>query len=674
MGFKFAQRIALWMRNASPGALLRQVRGPGQMRIGVRLTLSFAMIVLLMMASDVFTLWQFERVRTEEERVHNVDQESHAVLSVHANLLILRDKLEDVATTADSHRFATEAGALRRQFMEEVERANQALRSQHVQAKRDPATLSTLETIQSALPAQIDALTDLATANDWPAVRLRLQKQMAPLSSLTSSLVEKVDLEVAGERAQAQDSIQRLQQRAFLVLPLTAFFSLLVAAILGTMVTRSITRPLARLDAGAQALAQGEFQYRVAVEGRDELATLGRVFNDATQRLSALYGALRTSEEEFRIIFDYAAIGMVLVDPSGHLLRSNPAYRNMLGYAEGELHALTFADVTHTEDVALSQSFYQEVIEGKRDRYQFKKRFVRKDGDIRWARVTVSALRAASGELQYSVAMAEDITSQELAERTLLQMSARLLRIQEEEQRRIAREVHDSTSQEMTALTLNLGALTVSEHPFPANARKQIAESLALAKRVAREIRTFSYLLHPPMLNELGLWAALRMFVEEFKERSGLQVGLEISKEAEATKLHPSQEMAVFRLVQESLANIHRHSGSKTALVKVQLNNRWIEVSVTDTGRGIPPLLLKEIQASKGLAGGVGIPGMHERIGYIGGKLGIRSDEHGTTISAVVPLDYRSASSEGVPEQVWAQTRPSGPLLARPAPNENNLA
>jgi len=908
MGVNVGSSIAQWLRGASPGALLGQERHPGQMKIGARLTLCFVAIVSLMIASDVFTLWQFARVRTQEQRLQQVDQESHAMLSLHANLLILRDKLDDLATAEDAHRFAAEAGALRNQFLDEAERANAALRTLSARSSRDPTMLSTLETIQSTLPVQVDALTDLANAGDWPAVRLRLKNQVGPLSSLTSSLVEKVDLEVAGERAQAQESIQRLQQRVFFMLPVAALFTLLVAGILGTVVTRSITHPLAQLDAGAQALAQGDFQYRVAVEGKDELATLGKVFNDATQRLSALYGALSTSEERFRtvvstapvgiaviddkstvqifnprfleitgltseqatgmrlndpslavfredgtpcptverpsqraiatgkpvlntvlrnlhpasgerrwvltsawpllrengsvyqvistfaditeqknveeelrsgrellaqaqraahlgcfdldfrtsmvvwsaeladlfglppgssrgrhedweslvlpedlphaqagieealktgvsvaeyricrqidreirwvesrgrvffddtgqplrligvtmditdrkraeealrrseeefhIIFDHSALGMVLVHPSGHLLRSNPAFRSILGYTERELPLLTFADITHPEDVTLNRSLYQDLIDGKLDRYQLKKRYIRKDGETRSARVTVSALRDQSGALQFGVAMVEDITSQELAERTLLQMSNRLLRIQEEEQRRIAREVHDSTSQEMTALTLNLGALKAAQHTLPEKARTQIAESLALAKRVAREIRTFSYLLHPPLLNELGLWAALRMFVEEFRDRSGLRVSLEISTEVEAAKLHVNQEMALFRFVQEALANVHRHSGSKTAAVDVRLKNRSIEASVADTGRGFSPALLKEIQTSSGVAGGVGISGMHERIAYIGGQLEIRSDKRGTTVTALVPMDYQAATEQ----------------------------
>jgi PAS domain S-box-containing protein len=897
-------------RLASVSARLRQFCHPGQWKIGVRLTMCFVTIAVLMVASHIFDLWQFDRVRKQEERMSELEQESHLVLSVHANLLILRDKLEDLAATEDTHRFVMEGNTLRSGFMKEVDRASGALSRHQQQSDRDPTMLSTLETIRSALPAQIDALSDLASSGDWPAVRLRLQYQLAPLSTLTSSLVEKVDTEVATERTLAQQNIRRLEKRVFLMQVLAALFTLMVAGILGIMVTRSITHPLASLDGGARALALGDFQHRVSVEGADELATLGTVFNDATRRLSGLYGALKTSEERFRtvvaaapvgiavlddnatilmmnarfgeivglgpeqaagmrltdpglavlredgtpcpiserptqiatatgkpvlnvvlrnfhpatgerrwvltsawpllsedgkvqqviaaltditaqkdieeelrsgrellaqaqraghlgcfdldlksdtvvwsaeladllglppgtltgrhqdweglvhpddvarvnasisetlrtgdsvdeyrirrrsdaevrwvesrgrvfygpareplrlvgvtmditerkraeealrrseeefhIIFEHAAIGMVLVDPTGHLLRSNPAFRTILGYSEAELPHLTFSDVTHPDDAALTISLYQDAVSGKLDRYQVKKRYVRKDGDIRSARTTVSAMRAETGALRYCVAMVEDVTSQELAERTLLQMSDRLLRIQEEEQRRIAREVHDSTSQEMTALTLNLGALKATPDVLSEKARKQVAECLALAKRVAREIRTFSYLLHPPMLNELGLWAAMRMFVEEFRERSGLRVKVEISMEVEALKLHGTQEMALFRFVQEALANVHRHSRSSTAEISVRLKNRRIEASVTDTGRGFDPALLREIKSSRGFAGGVGMSGMQERVRYIGGNLEIESGDHGTTVTAVVPVEYHSSSSESI--------------------------
>jgi len=780
---KFVERL----RHTRVGILLRQAGRPGQLKIGVRLTLCFATIVLLMLAGDVVTLWQFSLARGQAQHLNRVDQKSVSVLRMHADLLAFRDQLDTLAATQNARLFAGESSALRQRFLEMAELASQALRVPP-RVERDPTMRSTLETIQSALPAQIDALTDLAASGDWQAVRLRLRNQVTPLSALTSTLVEKVDREVAEERAQALDNIQRMQRRVFVMLAITAIFTLLVATMLGLAVTRSITRPLADLDAGAQAWASGEFQHQVAVVGHDELATLARAFNDAARRLQDLYGALKSSEErfrtlvettrvgiavldqnstvvlsnpavldifgwteeqvvgsraddpqfkvlredgspcpleerpsakalatkkevrdvalqifrpvfgdwvwvlanarpllrsdgslyqvittftdltqqkrseealrrseaEFRIIFENAAIGIVLVDPAGRPLRSNRALQTMLGYSNDDLTAVTFVNVTHPDDVTLDSSLFQDVVNGKLDRYRIKKRYIRKDGEVCWARLTVSAFREGDGSLQYCVAMVEDITSQELAEQSIRQLSTRMLRIQEEEQRRIAREVHDSTSQEITALTLNLGALRVAEDEFSPKARKQIAESLALAKRIAREIRTFSYLLHPPMLSELGLWAALRLFVQEFRERSGLRVNLQISSQLEGTKLDPGHEMTLFRFVQEALANIHRHSGSRTASVDIQLHNRWIKASVMDTGHGIPPEILKDIQSAEGLIGGVGIPGLKERIGHVGGHLEIESHARGTTITAMVPAEFaepllRKASGQGVP-------------------------
>src|SRR6266567_2008513 len=734
------RKFAGWWRGTHTGVLLRTAGHPGHMKIGARLTLCFAAIVLLMVAGDVATLWQFSLVREQAQHLNQVDQKSISVLRVHADLLAFRDQMDELVATQDAVRFAAGARALRDRFMEEVGAASQALKVPP-SVERDPTMRSTLETIQSALPAQIDALTDLSASGDWEAVRLRLQNQVTPLGTMTSTLVEKVDREVAAERSGALENIRRRQRRVFVMLPVTAIFTLLVAGLLGLAVTRSITRPLADLDAGAKAWSQGEFQHRVVVVGRDELATLARAFNDAARRLQDLYDALKSSEErfrtlfettqvgiavldqnstvllcnpavlnilgwteekvlgqrvddskfrvlredgspcpveerpsskaltmkqdvrdvalqihrpafddwvwvlasarpllrsdgsvyqvivtftdltqqkrseealrrreaEFRLIFDNAAIGMVLIDSAGCLLRSNRSLQTMLGYSDQELTAVKLATVTHPEDVSLDSALFQEVVDGKLDRYQIKKRYIRKDGQLCWVRVTVSALRQDDGSLQYSVAMIEDITSQELAEQSIRELSTRMLRIQEEEQRRIAREVHDSTAQEMTALTLTLGALQMAEDELSPKARKQISESLALAKRVAREIRTFSYLLHPPMLSELGLWIALRLFVEEFRERSGLQVSVQIAEALEGTRLDPGHEMTLFRFVQEALANIHRHSGSRTAAVDIQLHDRWISASIMDTGRGIPSKILKDLQSAEGGVGGVGI-------------------------------------------------------------------
>lgn len=171
--------------------------------------------------------------------------------------------------------------------------------------------------------------------------------------------------------------------------------------------------------------------------------------------------------------------------------------------------------------------------------------------------------------------MVEDITQQELAENSLRELSVRMLRAQQQEQRRIAREIHDSTCQELAALALNLGAIAKSERELSWEAKNRLAESLDLAKRVSREMRTFSYLLHPPMLEEFGLWAATRLFVTEFSNRSGLIAKLHIAPQLEHSRLSPSYEVALFRFFQEALANrsppfreqngVHSHRGEKSA-------------------------------------------------------------------------------------------------------------
>jgi PAS domain S-box-containing protein len=394
-------------------------------------------------------------------------------------------------------------------------------------------------------------------------------------------------------------------------------------------------------------------------EAREPIRMIG-VSMDITDRKRAEESLLR-SEAEFRIIFENAAIGMVLVDPSGRFLRANRSLQTMLGYTAEELSIFTFVDATHPDDVTPNLLQFRDVVEAKLNRYQTKKRYIRKNGETRWARLTVSAFRNQDNQLQYCVAMVEDITPQELAEQSLRKMSARMLRIQEEEQRRIAREVHDSTSQEMTALTLNLGALRLAEEALSPKTRKRITECLALAKRVAREIRTFSYLLHPPMLSELGLWSALSLFIQEFKDRSGLSVNLEIASELEGSQLDPSQEMALFRFVQEAMANVHRHSGSKTVAVEIVLQEGMVRASVADTGRGIPAKILGDLQASGGYVGGVGVPGMKERIGHVGGHLEIQSDSRGTTVVAVVPRIYLQSPLDAASDDEITLTPPLSP-------------
>jgi PAS domain S-box-containing protein len=307
----------------------------------------------------------------------------------------------------------------------------------------------------------------------------------------------------------------------------------------------------------------------------------------------------------------------------------------MLGYNKTELTQMAFTQFTHPDDVQASWGLFTELGEGKRDRYQLETRFSRKDGQIVWGQWTESLVRNQNGEPQYVIGMVEDITARKRAAEALRQLSGRLLRLQDEERRRIARELHDTTAQSLAALAMNLSVVKDSASDLSPRARTCLCESLELAEQCLREIRTLSYLLHPPLLDEAGLGSALRWFVDGYTRRTGVQVDLEMPPGL--TRLPGDVELALYRVVQEGLTNIHLHSGSKKAHICLRWHPAQAVLTVADEGRGMPPGLL-ERGGRRGAKLGVGIPGMRERIRQLGGQFEIVSGSNGTTLTAIVPV------------------------------------
>jgi PAS domain S-box-containing protein len=232
-----------------------------------------------------------------------------------------------------------------------------------------------------------------------------------------------------------------------------------------------------------------------------------------------------------------------------------------------------------------------------------------------------------------------DLTEQKRAEASLRSMSGRLLQMQDEERRRIARELHDSAGQMLVALDMNLTTIQRDGTGLTPVAARACAESLHLVQQMSKELRTISHLLHPPLLDEAGLPSAIRWFVEGFAERSKIPVALEIPENL--GRLSPEFETTIFRVVQEGLTNIHRHSGSSTAAIRISQAAEEIRLEISDRGKGMPAGL------QLGLAGvgrsGVGVQGMRERLRQLGGHLEIHSGRTGTTILAVLPLRNSSA-------------------------------
>ncbi len=219
--------------------------------------------------------------------------------------------------------------------------------------------------------------------------------------------------------------------------------------------------------------------------------------------------------------------------------------------------------------------------------------------------------------------------------RDLRALSARLIATQDEERRRIARDLHDGIGPLIAALSMNNGLLAQQTKTLGPEIGDVLQQNNQLVEQLSKEIRTISHLLHPPLLDEIGLLPAIRMFAEGFAERSSVKVTVEFSPEI--GRLPPNVEISVFRIVQECLTNVYRHSGSKTAWIKIAPSQeKLLTVQVCDEGKGMPRT--NGAPVSAGSNHGVGLSGMRERLRELGGTLEIQSNENGTTVIAAVPV------------------------------------
>ena len=236
-----------------------------------------------------------------------------------------------------------------------------------------------------------------------------------------------------------------------------------------------------------------------------------------------------------------------------------------------------------------------------------------------------------------------DITARREAEESLRNLSARLLQLQDEERRRIARELHDTTGQSLAALAIHLSAVNeriVGKDPVASDI---LREALELSREASDQTRTLSYLLYPPTLDFSGLKSALEWFADGFTQRSKIKVDLDLVLGEE--RVPQGLETALFRIVQESLTNMYRHSGGTLATVRGRRQGNTVSLEITDNGKGISPELLALLHGPGGQAG-VGIRGMRERARQLGGKLRIRSGDWGTTIMVALPIPETAQEEE----------------------------
>ena len=355
--------------------------------------------------------------------------------------------------------------------------------------------------------------------------------------------------------------------------------------------------------------------------------------------------------ELFRLLVegirDYA---IFVLDPEGNVLTWNPGAQAMKGYARTEIVGKHFSKFYPLEAVQSGWPQRELALATKEGRFADEGWRVRKDGTTFWASVVITPLFADDGTLSGFAKVTQDMTARreaeervqtlnrELRERVsqldetrrmielrtfeLQKLSTRLLQIQDEERRRIARELHDDLGQQMTLIKMELANISGVE------------EVSRLTDIAAATVRNLSYLLHPPLLDETGLRAALHWYTEGMTKRSDIEISLTFTPQI-FPRLSSDIETTIFRVIQESLTNVYRHANSECARVEIEKQSESVLVRVRDFGKGLPQEIIgKRFSSSLG----VGITGMRERVRQFGGELTMSRAEPGTLIEARIPL------------------------------------
>jgi PAS domain S-box-containing protein len=360
------------------------------------------------------------------------------------------------------------------------------------------------------------------------------------------------------------------------------------------------------------------------------------------------------SEERFRLfvesVQDYA---IFTIDSTGHITSWNVGAQRIKRYAASEVLGKHFSMFFPEEDArgGKPQRLLEKAVgEGRTEDEGWR---LRKGGEKFWAQVTITAIRDASGRLIGFGKVTRDLTERMLAQRSLLDsqrklhdsekslraLSLHLLRMQDEERRRIGREIHDSLGQYLVALKMKLDGMIASG----AEDQNSATECSRLVEECVKEVRTISYLLYPPMLEEVGLRSAIPWYLDGFSKRSGIKTSFEITPEFK--RLARDTELVLFRVLQEGLTNVQRHSGSETADVRLLQNNETVVLELSDGGKGMTATELAGYGPDWTGSPGVGLRGMSERLRQIGGSLEIDSDSTGTRMRATVPTEAPAISS-----------------------------
>jgi PAS domain S-box-containing protein len=388
-----------------------------------------------------------------------------------------------------------------------------------------------------------------------------------------------------------------------------------------------------------------DHSHKFDAEDKRLLLSLGRFASAAYHAVNSL-----DASTQLAAIVESSDDAIISKNLDGIISSWNSSAERIFGYTAEEAIGKHITIIIPPDRIYEESMIIEQLRRGQRVDH-FETIRMRKDGTPIDISLTISPMKDSAGRVVGASKVARDITERKRADgvRKKAELSAHLLQVQDTERRRIARELHDGVGNLLAGISMNAAQIVKEKEKLSPSRARCLEESLSLIGQACAEIRTVSYLLHPPLLDEAGLESALKWYIEGFVERSKIKVTMEIAPDL--GRLSEDYELSLFRIAQECLTNVHRHSGSFTAFVRLWRTPERVEMEVKDEGKGIKQEMQSKFAA--GSSSGVGLRGMRERVRLLGGELTIQSTENGTSVLVMLPLTQEAdiTSEQGAQSQ-----------------------
>lgn len=440
------------------------------------------------------------------------------------------------------------------------------------------------------------------------------RKILRGLKASEAELIHAAERDMAEKSGEAREVAMSVK----VMLITMAIAALGVGSIFGILLSNRITNELKDLVGAAEKISRGDLSYRIPVQSSDEFGALGNSFNHMVERLESTVDTLKESEEKYSTVVEKASDGIVIIQDVKYVF-VNEEFARITGYQSKELLGMGFYEILPQEILESVKKTHHDRMSGKDVPSIYETKIGTRNGAIRNVEVNAGLIDYQGKKAD--LVIVRDITDRKQHEKDLKSLSEQLINAQEEERKRISRELHDEIGQALVAICINLDVIENQDTLPEPTMRKRFHDLKSLVQKSIDDVHRISYDLRPYLLDDFGLVSTIRWYTETFRDRTGIDVRLTI--QGDERKLSPDVETLIYRVTQEALTNVSKHAEAKNVGLLLQYETGLVTLTVEDDGKGFEQRVNMKQGTCKGR--GLGLFGMKERVVVYGGELSIES-------------------------------------------------